>query len=119
MENPGVWVLGDLADDDRGHGMGIVVEYAGHGGKPQWTAPKAFRWNYLRFGKTEMAPEPDEIIDMTFAKRNAADHGFNAWSINGAVFSMDGSPSTGAPLPNSNAQRQRRHPPDSPSPAQF
>ena len=94
MENPGVWVLGDLADDDRGHGMGIVVEYAGHGGKPQWTAPKAFRWNYLRFGKTEMAPEPDEIIDMTFAKRNAADHGFNAWSINGAVFSMDNTPPT-------------------------
>ena len=25
---PGVWVLGDLSDDDRGHGMGIVVEYA-------------------------------------------------------------------------------------------
>jgi FtsP/CotA-like multicopper oxidase with cupredoxin domain len=74
--------------------MGIVVEYAGHGGKPQWTAPKAFRWNYLRFGKTEMAPEPDEIIDMTFAKRNAADHGFNAWSINGAVFSMDNTPPT-------------------------
>ena len=29
MNNPGVWVMGDLADDDRNHGMGIVVEYAG------------------------------------------------------------------------------------------
>ena len=29
MKQPGVWVLGDLSDDDRGHGMGIVVEYAG------------------------------------------------------------------------------------------
>ena len=29
MRHPGVWVMGDLADDDRGHGMGIVVEYAG------------------------------------------------------------------------------------------
>ena len=28
MKHPGVWVLGDLSDDDRGHGMGIVVEYA-------------------------------------------------------------------------------------------
>jgi FtsP/CotA-like multicopper oxidase with cupredoxin domain len=26
MEHPGIWVLGDLDDDDRGHGMGIVVE---------------------------------------------------------------------------------------------
>src|SRR5258708_791992 len=29
MNAPGVWVLGDLTDDDREHGMGIVVEYAG------------------------------------------------------------------------------------------
>ena len=28
MNHPGVWVMGDLADDDRRHGMGIVVEYA-------------------------------------------------------------------------------------------
>ena len=25
MNHPGVWVMGDLADDDRGHGMGIVI----------------------------------------------------------------------------------------------
>ena len=35
MNHPGVWVMGDLADDDRGHGMGIVVEYGGRSGKPQ------------------------------------------------------------------------------------
>ena len=35
MNHPGVWVMGDLAEDDRKHGMGIVVEYAGRiGGKP-------------------------------------------------------------------------------------
>ena len=53
MNHPGVWVMGDLADDDRGHGMGIVVEYAGAKGKPQWTKPKPFRWDYTRFGKAE------------------------------------------------------------------
>jgi FtsP/CotA-like multicopper oxidase with cupredoxin domain len=89
MKQPGVWVLGDLADDDRSHGMGIVVEYAGHTGKPQWVAPKPFRWSYLRFGHMEAAPEPDEVIDMTFAKHNARDHGFNEWSINDVAFSMD------------------------------
>lgn len=36
MNHPGVWVLGDMDDDDRRHGMGIVVEYAGQKGKPQW-----------------------------------------------------------------------------------
>ncbi|HEX4229637.1 MAG TPA: multicopper oxidase domain-containing protein [Bryobacteraceae bacterium] len=33
MNHPGVWILGDLADDDRTHGMGIVVEYANRTGK--------------------------------------------------------------------------------------
>ena len=33
MNHPGVWVMGDLADDDRRHGMGIVVEYAGAQGQ--------------------------------------------------------------------------------------
>ena len=87
MNHPGVWVMGDLADDDRGHGMGIVVEYAGHKGKPAWMPPRPFRWNYARFAKPNgIAPQPDEFIDMTFAKRNAADHGFNQWSINDQVF---------------------------------
>ncbi len=39
MNHPGVWIMGDLADDDRNHGMGIVVEYADRTGKPQWLAP--------------------------------------------------------------------------------
>jgi FtsP/CotA-like multicopper oxidase with cupredoxin domain len=90
MNHPGVWVLGDLADDDRGHGMGIVVEYPGHKGKPVWSPPPPFKWNYARFAKpTASAAEPDEVIDMTFAKQNAADHGFNLWSINDKVFSED------------------------------
>ena len=36
MQHPGVWVLGDLDDDDRQQGMGIVVEYGGRSGKPSW-----------------------------------------------------------------------------------
>lgn len=90
MNRPGIWVLGDLADDDRKRGMGIVIEYAGRKGKPQWAKPKPFRWDYTRFGTPHpMAASPDEAIDMTFAKRNAADHGFNEWTINGVPFSME------------------------------
>jgi FtsP/CotA-like multicopper oxidase with cupredoxin domain len=40
MVHPGVWVMGDLADDDRGLGMGIVIEHAGRKGKAQWIKPK-------------------------------------------------------------------------------
>ena len=87
MNHPGVWVMGDTADDDRAHGMGIVVEYAGHSGKPQWVTPNPFHWNYTAFGKSGVVPAPDEVIEMTFAKANAADHGFNRWTINGVTFS--------------------------------
>jgi FtsP/CotA-like multicopper oxidase with cupredoxin domain len=42
MNHPGVWIIGDLADDDRRHGMGSVVEYAGRGGQAKWIAPRPF-----------------------------------------------------------------------------
>ena len=90
MNHPGVWVLGDLSDDDRGNGMGIVVEYANRRGKPQWVKPKPFRWDYTRFAKEDAnAAAPNEVIEMIFAKRNAADHGFNVWTINDVPFSME------------------------------
>jgi FtsP/CotA-like multicopper oxidase with cupredoxin domain len=90
MKQPGVWILGDLADDDRRHGMGLVVEYAGRKGVPLWTPPKPFRWSYAPFGVPNgAAREPDETIELTFTKRNAADHGFNQWAINEEVFSPE------------------------------
>jgi len=90
MNHPGVWVLGDLADDDRKRGMGIVVEYAGSKGKPQWVKPAQSRWDYTRFGRAgTTAPPPDEVIEMTFAKQKAAAHGFNLWTINGVPFDME------------------------------
>ena len=90
MKEPGVWILGDLADDDRRHGMGIVVEYADRRGKPVWMPPKPFRWSYARFGEPNgAAREPDELIEMTFTKLNAAEHGFNQWAINEEVFSPE------------------------------
>ena len=93
MHHPGTWVMGDLADDDRGHGMGIVVEYANHIGKPQWIAPPPFKWSYASFGKAgAMASSPDLTIEMTFAKENAAEEGFNRWTINGAAYPMIGEP---------------------------
>ena len=89
MSHPGVWVLGDLADDDRRRGMGIVVEYAGRRGKPLWAPPKPFHWDYARFARPgAVAPPPDEVLELTFAKQNAAAGGFNLWTINGKPFSM-------------------------------
>ena len=91
MTHPGVWVLGDLSDDDRQAGMGIVVEYAGRSGDPQWAPPPAFKWDYRLFALPHPVPvpTPDHAIEMVIEKRNAADHGFNLWTIDGTPFSMN------------------------------
>ncbi len=90
MNHPGVWIMGDLSDDDRGHGMGLVVEYAGANGKAKWVAPKSFRWDYAIFGeKGAAAAKPNETIEMLIVKHNAALSGFNQWTINGTAFSME------------------------------
>ena len=89
MNHPGVWIMGDLADDDRRHGMGIVVEYANRSGKVKWIEPPPFRWSYARFAKPgASAPVPDESFEMVVAKDNAAEDGFNRWTINGVAYPM-------------------------------
>ena len=91
MNNPGVWVLGDLANSDRQNGMGIVVEYAGRSGDPQWAPPPPFKWDYRLFATTNPVPpaSADHSIDMLIEKRNAADNGFNVWTLNAKPFDMD------------------------------
>lgn len=97
MNRPGVWILGDLDDDDRRHGMGVVVEYAQHAGKPVWLAPPPFRWNYAGFAKPGAQPvPPDEIFEMLIEKINAAEEGFNRWTINGVSYPMDSAPAPAA-----------------------
>ena len=91
MKHAGVWMMGDLADDDRHHGMGIIVEYAGAKGKGQWIAPPPYRWNYGLFAKPgKNATSPDKTFEMIFAKDNAAEEGFNRWTINGVSYPMAG-----------------------------
>ena len=87
MEHPGVWVLGDLDDHDRGRGMGVVIEYEGAKGRPEWHAPPGFQWDYRLFAdRTRGVAQPDETIDILIDKDNAADQGFNRWLLNGVAF---------------------------------
>ena len=89
MHHPGVWIMGDLDDDDRKRGMGIVIEYEGKSGQPKWEKPKSVTWDYSAFGRSDGAPASvDETIEMLIVKNNAALNGFNQWTINGEAFSM-------------------------------
>ncbi len=106
MNHPGVWIMGDLDDDDRRHGMGVVVEYSGQKGKGQWMKPAASQWNYLHFSSPIASSHPpDQTFDMTFAKDNAAEEGFNRWTINGVAYPMTGVPTA----PSFRLQKGKRY----------
>ena len=86
MKNPGVWVLGTPKDDDRKHGMGIVVEYATRTGSPHWVKPAKKPWDYTLFGQSRTAQTPNETIPLAFGKINGGKGGFNLWTIDGKGF---------------------------------
>jgi len=86
MKNPGIWILGTPMDEDRNHGMGMIVEYVGRKGKPQWHPPGKSDWDYLLFGGSKSAITPDEVIPMEIGKINGGKGGFNIWTINGQPY---------------------------------
>ena len=96
MNNPGVWVLGEIRDVARQSGMGIVVEYANQKQRAQWTPPPKSQWDYSIFGRTGFGttgsgttgphPAPDETIDMVFVKVPGGANGINHWLINGKEY---------------------------------
>jgi FtsP/CotA-like multicopper oxidase with cupredoxin domain len=86
MNNPGVWVLGEIRDVARQSGMGIVVEYANRKQRPQWTPPPPSHWDYTIFGSAAAHPSPDQVIDMVFEKTAAGPDGINHWLVNGKEY---------------------------------
>jgi len=89
MNAPGVWIMGDIDEHARMHGMGIAVEYAGRAGKSEWQEPPRSRWDYRIFAKPEaVAQKPDGVIELTFTTEYAAQDGFDTFAINGKTFAM-------------------------------
>jgi len=89
LNNPGVWILGEVRKHIQAAGMGIVVEYANATGKPTWIQPEELVWNYSQFAATPTTdtrtPEAQRI-DLVF---DAKFHGHGAeeqWLINGKSY---------------------------------
>jgi FtsP/CotA-like multicopper oxidase with cupredoxin domain len=93
MNNPGVWVLGSVKDEERMMGMGMVVEYANKSGAPQWQSPGNLGrgpWDYALFSSDRPAPAPDHQIEMKFGKIPGNRVDFNHWTINGKSYPENG-----------------------------
>jgi FtsP/CotA-like multicopper oxidase with cupredoxin domain len=95
MNHPGAWVMGEVRKHIMAAGMGIVVEYSGSGGKPQWDQPNQLIWDYLPFAAAGSSPGPTVnavtiplVIESKFAGHGAMDH----WTINGKSYPDTASP---------------------------
>ena len=83
MNAPGVWVLGSTLSDARKKGLGVVIEYAGQSGAPQWRDPAPATWDYSIFANSSSAPEPDEAVTLTFRDIGPMKGSkFDTWTIN-------------------------------------
>jgi FtsP/CotA-like multicopper oxidase with cupredoxin domain len=89
MNNPGVWVLGEVREHVKKAGMGIVVEYAGSSGEPVWQQPGDLIWDYLQFGAAGSTAVGDAgvvEVPMLFASKFAGHGALDRWTINGKSY---------------------------------
>jgi FtsP/CotA-like multicopper oxidase with cupredoxin domain len=87
MNHPGVWILGAVDNVDREVGaMGVVVEYAGKTGTPQWIAPSRQSWDYTIFGGPAAEGTPAISLPMIIDRTKPARSGMGQWTINGKTY---------------------------------
>jgi FtsP/CotA-like multicopper oxidase with cupredoxin domain len=95
MNHPGVWVMGEVRKHIMAAGMGMVVEYAGSTGKPQWNQPNHLSWDYLPFAAAGPAPpQPSNVaaIPLVFESKFAGHGAMDHWTINGKSYPETASP---------------------------
>jgi FtsP/CotA-like multicopper oxidase with cupredoxin domain len=89
MNQPGIWVLGEVRKHIMAAGMGIVVEYAGATGEPRWDQPSSLSWDYLQFAAPGAPPQRtgDAVeIPLVFASKFAGHGAMDHWTINGKSY---------------------------------
>jgi FtsP/CotA-like multicopper oxidase with cupredoxin domain len=104
MDRPGTWVMGEVRKHIMAAGMGIVVEYSGSTGKPQWDQPSQLIWDYSLFAAAgpSAPPHTDTVTIPLIIESRFAGHGaMDRWTINGKSY-----PDTASPLLTS-GQRYR------------
>jgi FtsP/CotA-like multicopper oxidase with cupredoxin domain len=88
LKKPGVWVLGEVRKHVQAAGMGIVIEYEGQIGKPQWEQPEELNWDYGQFagtGSDETQTKAEEI-SLVFTSKFEGHGAMDSWMINGKSY---------------------------------
>lgn len=82
MTSAGVWWLGEIRNAQREAGMAIAIEYAGQSGRPRWTPPPTFEWDYGVFGSPATDRPADETRSFVFKAKPDG----HTWTINGKSY---------------------------------
>jgi FtsP/CotA-like multicopper oxidase with cupredoxin domain len=94
MNNPGVWVLGEVRKHMQATGMGVVIEYASSTGKPVWTQPEELVWNYRQFAKAaDTSPDGTvKTVELVFDSKFQGHGNEELWRINGLPYPQNSTP---------------------------
>jgi FtsP/CotA-like multicopper oxidase with cupredoxin domain len=87
MDQPGVWVLGEIDDEMRKNGLGLVVEYANQTGAAVWKEPADDDFHYETFSapipSSDSAHKDEVQIPLVFKPKFEGQGDFDHWTING------------------------------------
>lgn len=86
MNAPGVWILGEVDEQIRNKGLGVVVEYENRSDAPRWVAPGNAPWDYTIFGTAGETSGQAEIVPLVFRRKFAGNNWVDHWTINGKEF---------------------------------
>jgi FtsP/CotA-like multicopper oxidase with cupredoxin domain len=86
MNNPGVWVLGEVRKHVQSLGMAMVVEYENRSGAARWQQPPDLIWNYEQFAAAstpDAATESPIVVPLVLESKFRGHGAMEAWTING------------------------------------
>jgi FtsP/CotA-like multicopper oxidase with cupredoxin domain len=89
MDNPGVWVLGEVRKHVQALGMAVAVEYEERRGPARWEQPSDLIWSYEQFAAAQPAnasPAPPIVVPLVFESRFRGHGAMEGWTINGESY---------------------------------
>jgi FtsP/CotA-like multicopper oxidase with cupredoxin domain len=94
MNNPGVWVLGEVRRHVQSLGMAMVVEYENKRSAARWEQPSDLRWNYAQFAAAPLTATPPTglsadspiIVPLTIESKFHGHGAMESWTINGESY---------------------------------
>jgi FtsP/CotA-like multicopper oxidase with cupredoxin domain len=86
MNNPGIWVLGEVRKHVRALGMAVAIEYENRQGNARWEQPPDLLWNYEQFAAAQPSDASIESpidIPLVLESKFRGHGAMEAWTING------------------------------------